>query len=152
MWTSPWTLGSLALSLPLVLALQVTPDSECAALCSDGSNTTLSDASLSRTNSSDIVCGDSEYSKTGKGIRFKNCLNCLQKSEATWEEESDVFWFLCKSYAEKALGAITNNIIPQITSDMPSTFVSIPTLTRWIQELPIRPATSKVPAGLSKML
>ncbi|KAJ4141344.1 hypothetical protein NW768_000555 [Fusarium equiseti] len=94
MWTSLWTLGSLALSLPLVLALQVTPDSECAALCSDGSNTTLSDASLSRTNSSDIVCGDSEYSKTGKGIRFKNCLNCLQKSEATWEEESDVFWFL----------------------------------------------------------
>ncbi|KAL4726130.1 hypothetical protein ACLX1H_006807 [Fusarium chlamydosporum] len=70
MWAASWTLSSLALSLPLVLALQVTPDSECAALCSDGTNTTLSDVSLSRTNSSDI------------------------KSEATWEDESDVSWFL----------------------------------------------------------
>lgn len=101
MRAASWTLSTLALSLPLVHALQVTPDSECAALCSDGTNTTLSDASLSRTNSSDIVCGDDDYSKTGKGIRFKNCLNCLQKSEATWEEESDVFWFLCKLYKKQ---------------------------------------------------
>jgi len=58
----------------------------------------------------------------------------------------------CVSPTEKVFGTITDNIIPQITSDMPSMFVSILTLTRWIQELPIRPATSKVPAGLSKML
>ncbi|KAF5659175.1 exo-alpha-sialidase neuraminidase [Fusarium heterosporum] len=91
---SQWTLSNLALVLPSVLALQVTPDSECAALCSDGSNSTLNDANTITTNSSDIVCGDEEYSETGNGIRFKNCLNCLQKSDSTWKEQSDVFWFL----------------------------------------------------------
>ncbi|KAM0223519.1 hypothetical protein ACHAQD_003158 [Fusarium lateritium] len=90
---SQWALSNLAL-LPSVLALQVTPDSECAALCSDGSNSTLTNPNTITTNSSDIVCGDEEYSKSGNGIRFKNCLNCLQKSDSTWKDESDVFWFL----------------------------------------------------------
>ncbi|KAG9506011.1 hypothetical protein J7337_002985 [Fusarium musae] len=94
MKTVSWALSSLALLLPLSFALQVTPNSECAALCSDGTNSTLDDASTTATNSSDIVCGDEEYSDSGNGIRFKNCLNCLQKSEAIWKEESDVFWFL----------------------------------------------------------
>jgi hypothetical protein len=96
MQISRWALSNLAL-LPSVLALQVTPDSECAALCSDGSNSTLTNPNTITTNSSDIVCGDEEYSKSGKGIRFKNCLNCLQKSDSTWKDESDVFWFLCMS-------------------------------------------------------
>ncbi|KAG7419620.1 hypothetical protein DER46DRAFT_202820 [Fusarium sp. MPI-SDFR-AT-0072] len=94
MKTVSWALSSLALLLPLSFALRVTPNSECAALCSDGTNSTLDDASTAATNSSDVVCGDEEYSESGNGIRFKNCLNCLQKSEATWKEESDVFWFL----------------------------------------------------------
>ncbi|KLO79891.1 Uncharacterized protein LW93_7336 [Fusarium fujikuroi] len=94
MKTVSWALSSLALLLPLSFALRVTPNSECAALCSDGTNSTLNDASTAATNSSDVVCGDEEYSDSGNGIRFKNCLNCLQKSEATWKEESDVFWFL----------------------------------------------------------
>ncbi|KAF4452898.1 hypothetical protein F53441_4324 [Fusarium austroafricanum] len=75
-------------------ALYFTPDSECAALCSDGSNSTSSDFKASATNSSDIVCEDDKYSASGNGIRFKNCLNCLQKSKTTWKKESDVYWFL----------------------------------------------------------
>ncbi|KAM0073900.1 hypothetical protein ACKRZS_014769 [Fusarium odoratissimum] len=94
MKTVSWALSSLALLPPLSFALRVTPNSECAALCSDGTNSTLNDASTAATNSSDVVCGDEEYAESGNGIRFKNCLNCLQKSEATWKEESDVFWFL----------------------------------------------------------
>ncbi|EGU77650.1 hypothetical protein FOPG_04776 [Fusarium oxysporum f. sp. conglutinans race 2 54008] len=94
MKTASWALSSLALLPPLSFALRVTPSSECAALCSDGTNSTLNDASTAATNSSDVVCGDEEYSESGNGIRFKNCLNCLQKSEAIWKEESDVFWFL----------------------------------------------------------
>lgn len=87
-------LSTAALLFSSTHALQFTPDSECAALCSVGSNSTSSDSSLSKTNSSDIVCKDDEFSSSGKGILFKNCLNCLQKSDATWEKESDVFWFL----------------------------------------------------------
>ncbi|KAF4983949.1 hypothetical protein FDECE_17188, partial [Fusarium decemcellulare] len=82
------------LLLTTINALQFTPDSECAALCTDGSNSTFSDSNASSTNSSDIVCKDDDFSSSGKGIRFKNCINCLQKSEATWEKESDVYWFL----------------------------------------------------------
>ncbi|KAJ4249480.1 hypothetical protein NW762_012337 [Fusarium torreyae] len=89
-----WSVSIVALLLPATLALRVTPNSECEALCSDGSNSTLSDASAPTTNSSDIVCQDSEYTTSGDGIRFKNCLNCLQKSEATYEGESDVHSFL----------------------------------------------------------
>ena len=96
MRTAHWTLGIAALLLPTSLALQVTPNSECAALCSDGSNSTLGDAGATNTNSSDVVCQDDEYTKSGKGIRFKNCLNCLQKSTDAWKQESDVFWFLRK--------------------------------------------------------
>ncbi|KAF4965877.1 hypothetical protein FSARC_6347 [Fusarium sarcochroum] len=94
MRTASWALSNLALLLPFALSLGVTPDSDCAALCSDSSNSTLSNASSSATNSSDVVCEDDEYTKSGSGIRFKNCLNCLQKSDATWEEKSDVYWFL----------------------------------------------------------
>ncbi|KAF5553984.1 exo-alpha-sialidase neuraminidase [Fusarium mexicanum] len=89
-----WSFSVVALLSPATIALEATPNSECAALCSDGSNSTLNDASAARTNSSDIVCEDGEYTETGNGIRYKNCLNCLQKSEDIWKGESDVFWFL----------------------------------------------------------
>ncbi|KAH6978641.1 hypothetical protein EDB82DRAFT_232865 [Fusarium venenatum] len=84
----------LTLLASTTYAIRFTPDSECAALCSSGSNSTASDSKLSTTKPSDVVCEDSEYSDTGNGIRFKNCLNCLQKSDSTWKEESDVHWFL----------------------------------------------------------
>ncbi|KAF4469873.1 exo-alpha-sialidase neuraminidase [Fusarium albosuccineum] len=94
MWHARLGVSLLVLSLTTIHALQFTPDSECAALCSDGSNSTFSDSNASSTNSSDITCEDDEFSSSGKGIRFKNCINCLQKSKDTWEKESDVYWFL----------------------------------------------------------
>ncbi|WZH45024.1 hypothetical protein QYS62_006065 [Fusarium acuminatum] len=87
-------LSTTALLLSSSFALHFTPESECAALCSGGSNSTTSDSKVSTTNPSDVVCEDDEYSDSGNGIRFKNCLNCLQKSDATWKKESDVHWFL----------------------------------------------------------
>lgn len=86
----------LVLLVSTTHALHFAPDSECAALCSNGSNSTASDSKLATTKPSDVVCEDGEYSDTGNGIRFKNCLNCLQKSDSTWKEESDVYWFLCE--------------------------------------------------------
>ncbi|KAI8659489.1 hypothetical protein NCS56_01166200 [Fusarium sp. Ph1] len=95
MWNARLGLSSLALFLSTTtLALRVSPGSECAALCSDATNTTIAEINTSSTNSSDIACEDRDFSSSGTGIRFKNCVNCLQKSEATWKEESDVHWFL----------------------------------------------------------
>ncbi|KAI8178090.1 hypothetical protein K4K54_003654, partial [Colletotrichum sp. SAR 10_86] len=48
----------------------------------------------SGTNSSDIVCEDSQYHTTGKGIKFKNCVSCLQDSQATKGVETDTASFL----------------------------------------------------------
>ncbi|KAF5630690.1 exo-alpha-sialidase neuraminidase [Fusarium tjaetaba] len=87
-------LSTIALSSSSSFALHFTTESECAALCSDGSNSTTSNPQTSTTNSTDVVCEDNEYSSSGNGIRFKNCLNCLQKSDTTWKEQSDVYWFL----------------------------------------------------------
>ncbi|KAF4980451.1 hypothetical protein FZEAL_3537 [Fusarium zealandicum] len=87
-------LSTAALFFPSTRALQFTPNSECAALCTDGSNSTSTDSNASTTNSSDITCKDDDFSSSGKGISFKNCMNCLQKSDATWKDESDVYWFL----------------------------------------------------------
>jgi hypothetical protein len=87
----------LLLLTSTVHALHFTPDSECAALCSGGSNTTSSSSDSPVTRPSDVVCEDDEYSDSGNGIRFKNCLNCLQKSDTALKKESDVYWFLCKS-------------------------------------------------------
>ncbi|OLN84909.1 hypothetical protein CCHL11_03925 [Colletotrichum chlorophyti] len=85
----------LALSLATaILSLQVTPDSGCAALCLGGPNGTAVDTTTSSTNSSDIVCENDQYQSTGKGIKFKNCITCLQKSQATKGPESDAAWFL----------------------------------------------------------
>ncbi|KAF4992540.1 hypothetical protein FGRMN_7102 [Fusarium graminum] len=70
-----WSLSIAAFLLPTTLALRVTPNSECAALCSDSSNSTFDDSSAFSTNSSDIVCEDSE-------------------SEDVHQDESDALWFL----------------------------------------------------------
>ncbi|RYP40936.1 hypothetical protein DL769_011692 [Monosporascus sp. CRB-8-3] len=77
-----------------VSCLQVTPNSECAALCLDQPNGNVEDSTASSTNSSDIVCRDGDYSSKPTGIKFKNCLNCLQESTAVSGDESDVLWFL----------------------------------------------------------
>jgi len=48
----------------------------------------------SSTNATDIVCQDSKYSNTDTGIKYKACLECLQKSQKTNGTESDIFWLI----------------------------------------------------------
>lgn len=92
MWGSRSWQSLLALGFfTATQALQVASNSNCQALCTD----TSTDSDNSTTNSTDIVCEDDNFSKTGKGIKFKNCLDCLQSSNATHGEESDVSSFLC---------------------------------------------------------
>ncbi|KAK2004486.1 hypothetical protein LX36DRAFT_564291 [Colletotrichum falcatum] len=87
-WVAAVSFASTAFSL------DVTPGSDCAALCLGGTNGTAMDASVSPTSSSDIVCEDQQYHTSGTGIKFKNCLNCLQKSQATKGSDSDTASFL----------------------------------------------------------
>ncbi|KAK1717969.1 hypothetical protein BDP67DRAFT_396543 [Colletotrichum lupini] len=91
---SLWHLLFVFSLVTAVLSLEVTPDSDCAALCLGGPNGTAIDTTTSGTNSSDIVCEDDQYHSTGKGIKFRNCVSCLQKSQASKGVESDASWFL----------------------------------------------------------
>lgn len=89
-------LFSLLLSSSSVLALEVAPGSDCAAYCLDDSDGNSNDPKDSNTNSTDIVCHDGDYSSESRGIKFKNCQECLQKSEHVNGTESDLHWFMCK--------------------------------------------------------
>ncbi|KAI0150182.1 hypothetical protein GGR57DRAFT_493251 [Xylariaceae sp. FL1272] len=80
--------------LPLGNALQVTPGSACAALCLDDTEGDSSDPNASNTEPSDITCTDDDYESTTRGVKFKNCVNCLQNSNATSDTENDISWFL----------------------------------------------------------
>lgn len=93
--------SSLSLSLLFSLlssttALQVTPGSACASVCLDSPDVDSMRATASTTNSSDIVCDDVDYFSSSTGQKFKDCLTCLQTSNALSGEENDVSWFLCK--------------------------------------------------------
>ncbi|KAH6652127.1 hypothetical protein BKA67DRAFT_660896 [Truncatella angustata] len=93
-------MASFALSIylgafiQLASSLQVAPSSECAALCLDNPESDSANPASSSTNATDIVCGDSDYADTSKGIKFKNCIDCLQSSSASEYDESDSAWFL----------------------------------------------------------
>ncbi|KAJ2906585.1 hypothetical protein MKZ38_000840 [Zalerion maritima] len=78
------------------LALQVTPGSKCAELCLDNPKDDADDPSSSTTNTTDITCSDSDYSTTGVGTKYKDCLSCLMTSDSVDEStsETDVAWFL----------------------------------------------------------
>lgn len=78
----------------VVLGLQVSPGSACATLCLDNPESDPLDPASSTTTASDITCNDDEYDSTGKGIKFKNCLECLQESNEVNGTENDVSWFL----------------------------------------------------------
>ncbi|KAF2970329.1 hypothetical protein GQX73_g3214 [Xylaria multiplex] len=80
--------------LPHGTALQVTPGSTCAAFCLDNPESDPLNPDSSNTRPSDITCTDDSFDNTATGIKFKNCLDCLQKSNATSNTESDVSWFL----------------------------------------------------------
>jgi hypothetical protein len=77
-------------------ALQVTPGSSCAALCLEDPESDALDSTTSNTNPDEITCNDGDYESTPTGIKYKNCLDCLQKSNATREAEEDSSWFLCE--------------------------------------------------------
>ncbi|KXH46206.1 hypothetical protein CNYM01_07698 [Colletotrichum nymphaeae SA-01] len=94
---STFSLRHLLVVCSIIIAafsLEVTPGSDCAALCLGGTNGTAIDTATSGTNSSDIVCENNQYHASGTGIKFKNCVNCLQKSQATKGPESDAAWFM----------------------------------------------------------
>ncbi|KAI9149211.1 hypothetical protein HJFPF1_11260 [Paramyrothecium foliicola] len=83
-----------AIVLRLAAALQVTPDSPCAAVCLDADNLDKTDPGSSNTKSSDIVCDDDLFSSTSRGRKFQQCLTCLQDSSYARGKESDQAWFL----------------------------------------------------------
>jgi hypothetical protein len=84
----------LVIFFAAVSAIQVTPGSSCAALCIDSPDGDAFSPSASTTNSTDIVCEDLHYHSTGTGIKYKNCIECLQKSEKLNGTESDVLWLI----------------------------------------------------------
>ncbi|KAI8947040.1 hypothetical protein F4801DRAFT_29377 [Xylaria longipes] len=80
--------------LPYGSALQVTPGSTCAAFCLDNPESDPLNPGSSNTATRDITCTDDSFDNSATGIKFKNCVDCLQKSNATSDNESDVSWFL----------------------------------------------------------
>lgn len=84
-----------AFFLGTVLSLEVTPGSSCAAVCLGVDEHNGLDPAASYTNTSEITCKDADYSERGIGIKYKNCMECLQKSEKVNGTESDVHWYLC---------------------------------------------------------
>ncbi|KAI0456799.1 hypothetical protein F5B21DRAFT_513129 [Xylaria acuta] len=80
--------------LPYGSALQVTPGSTCAAFCLDNPENDPLNPGSSNTATRDITCTNDSFDNSATGIKFKNCVDCLQKSNATSDSESDVSWFL----------------------------------------------------------
>ncbi|KAK9770421.1 putative LPXTG-domain-containing protein [Seiridium cardinale] len=77
-----------------VAALQVSPGSTCANICLDNPESDPLNASSSSTTVADIACNDDDYQSSSTGIKFKNCLECLQTSTNVSGTENDVSWFL----------------------------------------------------------
>ncbi|RYO96068.1 hypothetical protein DL764_007547 [Monosporascus ibericus] len=93
MFKSIFLLG-LLVSKDRVSALEVTPGSSCSAICLKDTESDPLDPESSNTDISEITCNDDEYGSTSTGIKYKNCLDCLQRSNATQEAESDATWYL----------------------------------------------------------
>ncbi|KAE8154607.1 hypothetical protein BDV25DRAFT_103207 [Aspergillus avenaceus] len=70
------------------IALSVTSSSPCASVCDNGGGATVA---------SDLVCADTDYNTTVKGLTMKRCLLC-QSTSTTYKNASsndnDVHWFL----------------------------------------------------------
>ena len=79
-----------------IAALQVTPNSPCAALCIDDQSLDPSDPNSSNTVNRDIVCADADYSASQAGTKWQGCMSCLQNSTFVQDAENDQMWFLCK--------------------------------------------------------
>lgn len=87
--TLPSTLRALSSVLILSTtsgAFQVSPSSPCSPQCTiDGAV---------NTDTSEVVCSDADFSTTSTGLKFKNCIDCLQSSRYFSGDDSDVAWFL----------------------------------------------------------
>jgi hypothetical protein len=83
-----------AIYVSSVDALQVTPNSPCAAVCLDSSTLDKSDPNSSNTKGSDMTCEDNLFGTTAKGHKFQECVTCLQESHFSQGTETDQAWFL----------------------------------------------------------
>lgn len=81
-------------SLRPAFCLEVTPGSSCASICMDEEGGDPFSPDSSSTNATDIVCQDSKFANDAVGIKYKSCLECLQKSQKTNGTESDISWLL----------------------------------------------------------
>lgn len=86
---------------PLVVSLEVTPNSVCSSRCDKNvaNGAEPSDGGTTKTTSSDLVCNDYNYDgSTEAGQRFKVCLSCEPNSTAEdgVSNENDVYWALCR--------------------------------------------------------
>ncbi|TPX09675.1 uncharacterized protein E0L32_009148 [Thyridium curvatum] len=86
-----------------VHALRVTPGSSCASVCLDQNDGDDPDPKNSTTRPSDIVCKDVEYYSTHAGVKFRKCMDCLQKSPRVDGEVNDIAWFLSKDNVRYAV-------------------------------------------------
>ncbi|KAK3946068.1 hypothetical protein QBC46DRAFT_65220 [Diplogelasinospora grovesii] len=85
---------SLLLITQLASTLQVAPNSPCSSACVDSTTLDFSDPNSSNTRNSDITCHDAAYGTTETGMKWKNCMSCLQNSTYSQGSESDQQWFL----------------------------------------------------------
>jgi len=79
-----------------VFGLQVTSGSPCSALCIDDQGGDPFSSDSSRTNSSEIICRDSQYANSDSGRKYQKCTECLAKSNTKTGSESDLGWLVCK--------------------------------------------------------
>ncbi|KAI6252551.1 hypothetical protein MCOR03_005420 [Pyricularia oryzae] len=86
---------TLCLFSTVATALQVAPGSPCASVCQDRNDGDGNDAKGSTTSVKDIACEDPDFdSRTIRGMKFKECTQCLQSSRYTSGEETDLMWYL----------------------------------------------------------
>ncbi len=99
---SPLRLAGLVLLFLFssAFALQVTPGSPCAELCLDPQN---GNSTVSSTDTSDIVCSDSQYQSDKAGIKFRTCMECMQNSTKVDGGQTDISWFLCENRRSRSL-------------------------------------------------
>ena len=95
-------LATLLLISRTASALQVTPNSPCAAICQDEPQFDVSAPKSSNTKNTDIFCKDAFHSGPD-GSKWKSCMTCLQSSTFSQGGENDMMWFLCKPSGRASL-------------------------------------------------
>ncbi len=86
------------------LAIQSSMNSSCDAFCSSDQQ----DTQTLKLPVSDIVCNGSVYDNATGGVKFIQCINCLQNSFRASQGTSDLEWFLCEFQQISPLELITN--------------------------------------------